>query len=196
MAAGAQFKEKAKKPHRTKNFPKRKVKTASKVSGYGLNPVKFLCYAAKNACALILGSIFSFIIPIVVYTLKLSSINDFVFKSAFDAVFYDWLYDDVFISILTLGITLVITYIWSFRREAEEYLGKFFKKVVNALSVSCLLLCFLMLVLEIIYVWHDTGTDIGQLTFYSRVEIIALVICCFLQNFSHPEYYMSLPQSD
>ena len=189
-------KRKAKIPYRTIKFPKKKVKNASRMSGYGFNLVKFLLYAVKNAVALILGSIFSFIVPIVVYSLKLQSISDFSFKSAFEAVFYNWLYDDVFISILTLGITLVIVYIWSFKREAEEYLGDFFKKGVNALIVVCLLLCFLMLVLEIIYVWHDNGTNIGQLIFYSIVETVALVVCCFLQNFSHPEYYMSLPQND
>lgn len=196
MAVGAENKRKAKTPHRTTQFPKRKVKIASRMSSYGFNVVKFLLYAAKNAFALILGSIFSFVVPIVKCALEVPNLSDFTFKSAFDTVFYDWLYDDLFISIFTLGITLVIIYIWSFKREAEEYLGDFFKKVVNALIVFCLFLCLSMLILEIIYVWHDNGTNIGQLAFYSRVEVITLVVCCFLQNFSHPEYYMSLPQSN
>ena len=194
MAAGVLNKRKTKIPKRKKKFPKIKLKIASGLSSYGLNWGKFLWYAAKNAIALILGSVFSFIIPIVVYALRSPSITEFTFDSAFNAVFYDWLYDDVFISILTLGITLVITYIWSFRREAEEYLGEVFTKIVNSLIVICLLLCFSMLILEIIFVWHNNGTNIGQLTFYTCVETVALVICCFLQNFSHPEYYMSLPQ--
>ena len=196
MASGVLNKRNKAKTKRKFQFPKRKAKIKSSVNGYCLTPVKFACYAAKNAFALVLGSIFSFIIPIVVYTLKLTSITEFTFIDAFENVFYGWLYDDVFISILTLGITLVITYIWSFKREAEGYLGESLRKVVNTLVVVCLLLCFLMLVLEIIYVWHNNGTNIGQLIFYTRVETMALVVCCFLQNFSHPEYYMSPSQSN
>ena len=75
MASGVLNKRNKAKTKRKFQFPKRKAKIKSSVNGYCLNPVKFACYAAKNAFALVLGSIFSFIIPIVVYTLKLTSIT-------------------------------------------------------------------------------------------------------------------------
>jgi hypothetical protein len=162
-------------------------------SGYGFNFWKFLVYTLWNLAAVFLGSVISLAIALIVYVLKLESLAAFNFTIALQAVMYDWLYDDVFIAILTLGTALVITYIVSFRRESDEYFGTF-SKVVDWVVVTCVVLCFIMIALEIIYALHSSDTTVGNLTVYNAVEIIALLVCGFLQSFSHPEYYMSPKQ--
>lgn len=162
-------------------------------SDYGFNFWKFLVYTVWNLVAVFLGSVISLAIALIVYALKLESLTAFNFSIALQAVMYDWLYDDVFIAILTLGTALIITYIVSFRRESDEYFGDF-SKVVDWIVVACVVLCFIMIAFEVIYALHSSETNVGNLTAYNAVEIIALLVCSFLQSFSHPEYYMSPKQ--
>lgn len=168
-----------------------------RMSDYGFNLWKFLWYTICNIGAVLLGSIATLAIALIVYAINLQDLTSFDFSSAFHNVVYDWLYDDVFVAILTLGAVLVISYIVSFRRDSDEYFGAF-SKVVDCLAVVCVLLCFLIIGLEIIYAWHmshSNGGTIGNLLFYNIVEIASLLVCGFLQSFSHPEYYMSPPQN-
>lgn len=168
-----------------------------RMSDYGFNLWKFLWYTVCNIAAVLLGSIATLAIALIVYAINLEDLTSFALSSALHNVVYDWLYDDVFVAILTLGAVLVISYIVSFRRDSDEYFGTF-SKVVDFLAVVCVILCFLIIGLEIIYAWHmsrSNGATIGNLLFYNIVEIVSLLVCGFLQSFSHPEYYMSPPQN-
>lgn len=174
-------------PIRLKNF------FNFKVSNYSLNLGKFLYHLGYNILAIILGSIATIAITIIVHAINVPKLSDFDFASTFNSVLYDWLYTDVFVAILTLSAVLVITYMVSFKKESKEYLG-FFSYFVSWLAVVCVILCFLIIGLEIVYISHATygsETNIGNLDFYNIIEGISLSICCFLQTFSHPEYYMS-----
>ena len=167
-----------------------------KMSDYGFNICKFFSYVLCNIVAVLLGSVATLSIALVVHATNVDSLANFIFSSVLDSVIYDWLYDDVFVAILTLGSVLVITYIVSFRRETDRYLGRF-SKLVDWLTVTCVVLCFIIIGLEIVYVshtLHSNSAEIGNLKLYNIVEIVALLVCGFLQTFSHPEYYMSPPQ--
>lgn len=163
------------------------------ISKFDFNFGKFIFYSACNVGAIFLGSLATLAVALVVYAINLKDLASFDIYMALKSVGYDWLYNDVLASVLTLSAALVITYIVSFRKEAEEYLGGF-SVVVSCLAAICVLLCFFMIALEIIYalyVSNNNGVNIGSLSVYNVIGMVSLLVCGFLQTFSHPEYYMS-----
>lgn len=172
-----------------------KKRSKARTRNYSFNKAKFLLHTLWNVLAVLLGSVSTLIISVIVFAMQ--NLSDFHFVDALQNGVYDWFYDDVFAAILTLSVVLVLTYIVSFRRSSDEYLGKL-SKFVDCLAGLCVVLCLVIMALEIIYSWNrinETGSNIGNLPFYNIIGIVSLVVCGFLQSFSHPEYFMAPPQN-